>query len=113
MHKSVGEVVDLRPQTFQQELVPAVTPEKLPGLYQWLRFGPFFTRDDWIKAFAIDLESIDRKAANGYLEGEAAFFGPLLEDYVPALGKERLLEIKQRKLETIRFQFIHAAAKLC
>jgi very-short-patch-repair endonuclease len=113
MQKSVGEVVDLRPQTFQQQHVPAVIARRLPGLYPWLRFGSFFTRDDWIGSFGIDLESIDEKAANAYVEGESAFFEPLLEDYVPALGKERVLEIKQRKLETFRLQFIYAATKLC
>ena len=92
MHKSFGEVVDLRPQTFQQQLVPAVTPKRLPGLHPWLRFGPFFTCDDWIASFGIDLESIGEKAANAYLEDEAAFFEPLLEDYVPALGKDRVLD---------------------
>jgi hypothetical protein len=113
MHKSFGEVVVLGRQTFQQQPVSAVTTKRLPGPYPWLRFAPCFTRDDWIEPFGIDLESIDERAANAYLEGEAAFFEPLLEDYAPALGKERVLEIRQRKLETLRFQFIHAATKLC
>jgi very-short-patch-repair endonuclease len=109
MHKSFGEVVDLRPQTSQQE-----RPKRLPGLYPWLRFNGFFTRDDWIESFAINLESIDERAANAYLNGEAAFFQSFAEDYAPAvIGRERALEIKQRKLETIGLHFNHATTKLC
>jgi very-short-patch-repair endonuclease len=115
MHKSFGEVVDLRPQTSQQELVPAVTPKRSPGLQPWFRFGEYFTRDDWIESFGLNLDRINERAANAYLEGEAAFFAPDAEDYIPAIavGMQCALATRQAKLESSRHNFILAATNLC
>ena len=115
MHKSFGEVVELRPDTFQQQPVPAVPPNILPGLHPWFTFSLYFRRDDWIDSFGINLDRIDERAAKAYLEGEAAFFAPYDDEYIPAsaIGWERALRIKQAKLESTRHHFIHAATSLC
>ena len=115
MHKSFGEVVELRPDTFQQQPVPVVPPNILPGLHPWFRYGLYFTRDDWIDSFGINLDRINERAAKAYLEGEAAFFAPYDDEYIPAsaIGRERALRIKQAKLESTRHQFIHTATSLC
>ena len=55
---------------FDEEL--ANEPRTLPGLYPWLRQGEYFTRDDWVKSFGINLDLIDQKAATAYLDGEVS-----------------------------------------
>jgi very-short-patch-repair endonuclease len=104
-------------QTFDDNFLPPVTleivrPKILPGMYPWLRFGEFFTGDDWVEVFGINLEQVDEKAANAYLAGERAFFRNF-DDCAPAIGQQRAIALKQTKLERIRGQFNHAASHLC
>jgi hypothetical protein len=115
MHKSFGEVVDLPSKAADQQQTVVATPKRLPGLQPWFRFGEYFTRDDWIESFGINLDRINEKAAKAYLEGEAAFFAPDAEDYIPAtvVGKQCALATRQAKLENFRHQFILAATNLC
>jgi very-short-patch-repair endonuclease len=113
MHKSFIEAVDFLPEPTQRQQIVTVAPTRLPGLYPWLRFGEFFTRDDWVESFGIDLARIDEKAANAYLVGEAAFFDTFADEYVPAIGQQRAIALRQAKLERIRGRFTHAATHLC
>ena len=76
---------------------------KLAGLYPWLRFEGL-TCEQWVQCYGIDLQLIDRKAADIYLEGEADFFED--EDGVGTLAK-------QRTIEDLRIQFADAGANLC
>jgi very-short-patch-repair endonuclease len=77
---------------------------KLPGLYPWLRFEGV-TCDQWVECYGIELQHIDRKAADVYLEGEADFFETFEEAY-PSLDKQRTFEDR-------RIQFANAAINLC
>ena len=77
---------------------------KLPGLYPWLRFK--VTREQWIELYGIDLNQIDRKAAETYLEGEADFFDTFDEEYGALFDKQDTLEDR-------RIQFADAAINLC
>ncbi len=113
MHKTFDQTVALWPEAAHDQQIVAAPSTRLPGLYPWLRFGGFFTCDDWIESFGIDLSSIDEKAANAYLEGEAAFFETFAEDFVAATGKQRAVALKQNKLEWVRSRFTHAATHLC
>jgi very-short-patch-repair endonuclease len=82
----------------------------MPGLYPWLRFERC-TREQWVEQYGIDLAYIDQRAANAYLEGEAAVFKTFEEDYA-AIGKQRPF-LKQCSLEDCRTRFTRAAANLC
>jgi len=64
---------------------------KLPGLYPWLRFDKV-TREQWIEWYGIDLQQIDRKAAETYLEGEADFFEDFDQEYGDFFDKQDTLE---------------------
>jgi very-short-patch-repair endonuclease len=86
--------------------------KKLPGLYPWLQFQEYFTRNDWIESFGLDLEHINETAALAYLEGEAAFFKTYGDNCVAAIDGPTAIAIKQSKLEKIRGQFI-TATSLC
>src|SRR5215831_1622002 len=85
---------------------------RLAGLYPWLRFENC-TREQWAEWHGIDLQYVNERAANAYLEGERAFFEKWESDYASAHGRHRADELKQRTLEDIRSQFNHAAANLC
>src|SRR5262249_16243787 len=113
MNKPFDETVDFLPEPTQRQQIVTVAPRRLPGLYSWLRFGDFFTREDWVESFGIDLEQIGEKAANAYLEGEVGFFDNFADEYVPAIGRQRALALRQTKLERIRGRFNHAATNLC
>jgi 5-methylcytosine-specific restriction endonuclease McrA len=82
---------------------------RLPGLYPWLRFEGCL-QEEWVECYGINLEHIDRKAADVYLEGEADFFDPECED---SFGTKLPAPMKQRTLEDLRDQFANAAANLC
>jgi very-short-patch-repair endonuclease len=110
MHKSFIEAVDFLPEPTQRQQIVSVAPKRLPGLYPWLRFGEYFTRDDWVESFGIDLAHIDEKAANAYLIGEATFFNNFAEDCGAAIGMPRVAALRQAKLEGIRRSFIDATA---
>jgi hypothetical protein len=97
----------------QRQQIATVKPKIRPGLYPWLRFAEFLTRDEWVELFGLNLEQIDEQAATVYLEGEAKYFGRFTEDCIRAIGPERFFAIKQAKLESIRGRFIHAATHLC
>ena len=64
---------------------------RLPGLYPWLRFDKV-TREQWIEWYGIDLQQIDRKAAETYLEGEADFFDDFDQEYGDFFDKQDTLE---------------------
>jgi len=78
---------------------------RLPGLYPWLRFDKV-TREQWIEWYGIDLQQIDRKAAETYLEGEADFFDDFDQEYGDFFDKQDTLEDR-------RIQFANAAVNLC
>lgn len=90
---------------------PADKPRTLPGLYPWLRFGQYFTRDDWVEAFGINLDQIDHKAATAYLDGEADFFEGFFNEIAPHIGYERATALRQTKLEGMRSVFIRGAMR--
>jgi hypothetical protein len=77
----------------------------LPGLYPWLRFEGT-TREQWVEHHGIDLQRVDRKAAETYLEGEADFFDDFDEEYGASFDKQDTLEDR-------RIQFANAAVNLC
>jgi HNH endonuclease len=77
---------------------------KLRGLYPWLHFDGC-SQDEWVECYGINLEHIDRKAAEVYLEAESDFFDNFEKRFDPAIA--------QRTLEGLRDEFYHAAANLC
>jgi very-short-patch-repair endonuclease len=74
--------------------------DQSPGLYPWVRFERC-TREQWVAWYGLHHEYVDQKAANAYFEGEARFFEHFEERFDAA--------VKQRTLENLRTQFIHAA----
>jgi len=112
MHKSFIEAIDFLPEPTQRREIVTVAPTRLPGLYPCLRFGEYFTRDDWVESFGIDLARIDEKAASAYLDGEAAFFRNFAEDCAAAIGMPHVVALRQAKLECIRRSFIDGT-RLC
>lgn len=96
---------------FNEEL--ADEPRVLPGLYPWLRFGEYFTRDEWVAHFGINIDRIEYKAASIYLEGERLYFGGFMAEYSSFVGPEQAIALTQAKLEGTRRCFNHTAMYLC
>jgi very-short-patch-repair endonuclease len=113
VNKPLVETVDFLPEPTQRQQIVTTSPPRLPGVYSWLRFGEYFTRDDWVESFGIDLARIDEKAAHAYLDGEAAFFKNFAQDCAAAIGMPRVAALRQAKLESSRGRFINAATRLC
>jgi very-short-patch-repair endonuclease len=113
MHKSFDVTVDLLSGVTHDQQTNTLNLSVLPGLYPWLRFGEFFTRDDWAQSFGFNLDLIDYKAATAYLVGEAAFFEAFANESIRAIGQEKAMALAQVKLEGMRRRFIHAAVHLC
>jgi very-short-patch-repair endonuclease len=109
MNKPFVETIDFLPEPTQRQRIATVAPQRLPGLYPWLRFGEFFTRDDWVESFGMDLARIDKKAAHAYIDGEATFFKNFAQDCAAAIGMPRVAALRQDKLERSRRSFIDAA----
>ena len=113
MNKPFVETVDFLSEQTQRQQIVAAAPPRLPGLYPWLRFGEYFTRDEWEESFGIDLSRIDEKAAHAYLNGEATFFSNFAQDCAAVIGMPRVAALRQAKLESSRRSFIDAATRLC
>jgi hypothetical protein len=96
----------------QRQQIATVKPKVLPGLYLWLRFAEFFTRDDWVTLYGLDLKLIDAKAATIYLDGEVKYFEGLAAD-IRAIESQRAYAFMQTKLERMRSDFIRAATQQC